>query len=110
MATKISNDIKSDGMKNTTKSQDGDCDDAATAAETPLSSPERESPASSPSIAVKAEGKVKPKVENDEVVSPEEILSKLVKDSQSKEDYSNWPLNDIKDPHANDVLYGRGGG
>lgn len=26
------------------------------------------------------------------------------------EDYSNWPLRDIKDPHSNDVLYGRGGG
>lgn len=25
-------------------------------------------------------------------------------------DYSNWPLVEIKDPHANDVLYGRGGG
>mmetsp|Transcript_3907 Transcript_3907/g.4800 ORF Transcript_3907/g.4800 Transcript_3907/m.4800 type:complete len:784 (-) Transcript_3907:91-2442(-) len=26
------------------------------------------------------------------------------------QDYSNWPLRDIKDPHGNDVLYGRGGG
>lgn len=29
---------------------------------------------------------------------------------EEEEDYSNWPLCDIKDPHGNDVLYGRGGG
>ena len=23
--------------------------------------------------------------------------------------YANWPYRDIKEPHANDVLYGRGG-
>lgn len=25
-------------------------------------------------------------------------------------DYANWPMKDIKEPHQNDVLYGRGGG
>lgn len=28
----------------------------------------------------------------------------------NKKQYLNWPLKDIKDPHDNDVLYGRGGG
>jgi hypothetical protein len=27
-----------------------------------------------------------------------------------KTKYENWPLRDIKEPHENDVLYGRGGG
>jgi hypothetical protein len=27
-----------------------------------------------------------------------------------KKKYENWPLRDIKEPHENDVLYGRGGG
>merc|ERR1712032_216705 len=27
-----------------------------------------------------------------------------------KEKYKDWPLKNIKDPHENDVLYGRGGG
>lgn len=27
-----------------------------------------------------------------------------------KKKYANWPMHDIKDPHPNDVLYGRGGG
>jgi hypothetical protein len=26
-----------------------------------------------------------------------------------KKNYTNWPLRNIKEPHANDVLYGRGG-
>lgn len=30
--------------------------------------------------------------------------------SKRKEDYSKWPLVEIKDPHPHDVLYGRGGG
>ena len=25
-------------------------------------------------------------------------------------DYKNWPMEDIKEPTINDVLYGRGGG
>ncbi|KAG7350302.1 hypothetical protein IV203_009662 [Nitzschia inconspicua] len=27
-----------------------------------------------------------------------------------KKKYANWPLRDIKEPHENDVMYGRGGG
>ena len=32
------------------------------------------------------------------------------KDAEDDQDYSNWPMKDIKDPCGNDVLYGRGGG
>lgn len=110
MTTKTSNDIKSDPLKLSTKSEDGDCDDAATAAETPLSSPERESPASPPSITAKAKENVKVEDGDGDAVAPEAILSKIVKKESSDEDYSNWPLHAIKDPHPNDVLYGRGGG
>eukprot|EP00979_Chaetoceros_neogracilis_P001615 scaffold279_cov246-Chaetoceros_neogracile.AAC.8 len=30
--------------------------------------------------------------------------------NEDEEDYSNWPMEGIKDPSTNDVLYGRGGG
>jgi hypothetical protein len=28
---------------------------------------------------------------------------------EERKKYANWPLKDIKEPHPNDVLYGRGG-
>jgi hypothetical protein len=31
------------------------------------------------------------------------------KKEEDKKKYANWPFRDIKEPHANDVLYGRGG-
>ena len=30
--------------------------------------------------------------------------------SKQKGDQADWPLDKIKEPHKNDVLYGRGGG
>mmetsp|Transcript_14573 Transcript_14573/g.16951 ORF Transcript_14573/g.16951 Transcript_14573/m.16951 type:complete len:786 (-) Transcript_14573:134-2491(-) len=38
------------------------------------------------------------------------ITDTIVPKSKSKKDYADWPLSDIKEPHTNDVLYGRGGG
>lgn len=32
------------------------------------------------------------------------------KEKPIKKKYNNWPLREIKEPHENDVLYGRGGG
>lgn len=32
------------------------------------------------------------------------------KKEELKKKYANWPLKGIKDPHENDVMYGRGGG
>jgi len=56
------------------------------------------------------------KKEGDEAVSEakkEECKKKAEKERKKKEElkkYANWPLKGIKDPHDNDVLYGRGGG
>jgi hypothetical protein len=41
----------------------------------------------------------------------EEILDSKgtsFKETQKKK-YADWPIRDIKEPHDNDVLYGRGG-
>jgi hypothetical protein len=37
----------------------------------------------------------------------EEAAPQLTEEERKK--YANWPLKDIKEPHPNDVLYGRGG-
>jgi len=42
----------------------------------------------------------------------ESFLSSLFQDEDDDDtqDYTNWPMEGIKDPSKNDVLYGRGGG
>ena len=47
----------------------------------------------------------------------EDSIQKEEKDERTEEEkeaarkkYENWPLKDIKEPHENDVMYGRGGG
>lgn len=113
------------------ESQEHDADanadaDAETDVETPFNSPERDSVAS-PSTAKKTTEvnvKIIKEDENDgndetEKKVPVAVdvllkLTELVKEEEEevKDDkkYSNWPLIEIKDPHRNDVLYGRGGG
>jgi hypothetical protein len=49
-----------------------------------------------------------------EVDSSEELVAEVPPPSlpltaEEKKKYANWPLRDIKEPHPNDVLYGRGG-
>lgn len=56
----------------------------------------------------------KPEVYVDEAEPEgEELIEDEKKDDGNKlEDrkkYADWPFRDIKEPHANDVLYGRGG-
>lgn len=43
-------------------------------------------------------------------VAAEDASQKELDSSKPKEDYKNYPFRGIKDPHPNDVLYGRGGG
>lgn len=45
-------------------------------------------------------------VQND---NDEDGVEEEKKDEAPKVDYSNWPLKDIREPHANDVMFGRGG-
>ena len=40
----------------------------------------------------------------------EETEEDRKKKEELKKKYANWPLKGIKDPHDNDVMYGRGGG
>lgn len=46
--------------------------------------------------------------EKEEAKKKEEVERK--KKDELKKKYANWPLKGIKDPHENDVMYGRGGG
>ena len=39
-----------------------------------------------------------------------EVSQETKEEPTPKKKHTNWPLRDIKEPHANDVLYGRGGG
>jgi hypothetical protein len=47
------------------------------------------------------------KGEDAEMKDPEEDEKKK---EELKKKYANWPLRNIKEPHDNDVMYGRGGG
>jgi len=106
-------------------------DEVETDIETPLSSPEREGVAtptnqgssatakkgsgSSGSPAnVAEESKIKSKSNGKDVLPSSlgmtSLRSNHCDEDEEDEDYSNWPLHDIRDPHSNDVLYGRGGG
>ncbi|KAI2512369.1 hypothetical protein MHU86_2031 [Fragilaria crotonensis] len=44
--------------------------------------------------------------------SDEKAATKKTKEEEEarKKKYANWPMRDIKEPHQNDVMYGRGGG
>lgn len=42
-----------------------------------------------------------------EAKEKEEAEKKRIEELKKK--YANWPLRDIKEPHENDVMYGRGG-
>ena len=37
------------------------------------------------------------------------ISQKIEEKTNDRRKYSDWPVRDIKEPHNNDVLYGRGG-
>jgi hypothetical protein len=50
---------------------------------------------------MKEEDKVKDEVDEEE---------KKKKEDELRKKYANWPLRNIKEPHDNDVMYGRGGG
>eukprot|EP00980_Cylindrotheca_fusiformis_P000610 scaffold154_cov129-Cylindrotheca_fusiformis.AAC.27 len=50
-----------------------------------------------------------------EVVEDKEATKRKAEEDRKKKEelqkkYANWPLRNIKDPHDNDVMYGRGGG
>ena len=54
------------------------------------------------------------KMKDDKAEEPEEKEKKDERTEEEKEaarkKYENWPLKNIKEPHENDVMYGRGGG
>lgn len=94
-------------------------DEVETDIETPFNSPEREAnivPLSSTSVTTSLEKEAKNMGSDDDEIGNQVIkalkvgLNPEVEVEDDDKDYSNWPLHDIKEPHANDVLYGRGGG
>jgi hypothetical protein len=50
----------------------------------------------------------------EEPEKPKETKEETEEEKQEREElkkkYANWPLKNIKEPHDNDVMYGRGGG
>ena len=47
--------------------------------------------------------------EEDDAAPEKDEEKKDDKPPAPKKDYSNWPLKDIREPHAHDVMFGRGG-
>lgn len=48
--------------------------------------------------------------EEEEKSDDEDEETKMKREAELKERYKDWPLRGIKEPHENDVMYGRGGG
>jgi hypothetical protein len=48
--------------------------------------------------------------EEEEEASKEDEETKKKREAELKEKYKNWPQKEIKEPHDNDIMYGRGGG
>ena len=48
--------------------------------------------------------------QKDEEALKEDEETKKKREAELKEKYKDWPLRGIKEPHDNDVMYGRGGG
>lgn len=103
-------------VTSTTKLKDVEEDEVETDIETPFNSPERETNIGpSPSTSITELKKEKKSMYDDSDVEDKvaKALSTVVRvklEGADEEDYSNWPMTNIKDPHENDVLYGRGGG
>mmetsp|Transcript_10907 Transcript_10907/g.16352 ORF Transcript_10907/g.16352 Transcript_10907/m.16352 type:complete len:694 (-) Transcript_10907:105-2186(-) len=99
-------------------------EDELTACETPLSSPEFQSPIVTRKMKKEKDQQVtesknqqeQPSLKDeDRQTSLGEAEAEVAKvsvdeDEDDTQDYSNWPMEGIKDPSKNDVLYGRGGG
>jgi hypothetical protein len=94
-----------------------------TECETPVSSPERDmaitrktrsssSSKASPNGSSRSTSIIPAKVSssNASCASADSGAEKDKDAEDVQDDYSNWPMKDIKDPCGNDVLYGRGGG
>lgn len=72
-------------------------------------------PASSKTEEIKKEDESKnedndSKDEEDGKSDDEDEETKKKREAELKEKYKDWPLRGIKEPHENDVMYGRGGG
>lgn len=81
-------------------------EDEKTACETPVSSPESQSPPTPRKMRRRDQNS-----ESDDQLDLIKRKSSASSCSQDDEgDYSNWPLQNIREPGNNDVLYGRGGG
>ena len=50
------------------------------------------------------------KDDSEEKSDDEDEETKKKREAELKEKYKDWPLRGIKEPHENDVMYGRGGG
>jgi|AntRauTorckE5430_2_1112549.scaffolds.fasta_scaffold08480_1 hypothetical protein len=86
-------------------------EDEQTACETPLSSPEFQSPIVTRRMKKDLENVIKKdREEQPDAKGEDSDTQETEVSNEDEEDYSNWPMEGIKDPSTNDVLYGRGGG
>jgi len=108
--TSIENIKEDDNIKIMVKPQQ---EEAETDVETPFNSPDRESSVGSPAtstISDKQQAQATVDDSDDASVKIAEVLRQSKSEEYDESDFDNWPLQDIREPHANDVLYGRGGG
>lgn len=108
--TSIENIKEEDNIKIMVKPQQ---EEAETDVETPFNSPDRESSVGSPAtstISDKQQAQATVDDSDDASVKIAEVLRQSKSEEYDESDFDNWPLQDIREPHANDVLYGRGGG
>mmetsp|Transcript_8753 Transcript_8753/g.21550 ORF Transcript_8753/g.21550 Transcript_8753/m.21550 type:complete len:721 (-) Transcript_8753:206-2368(-) len=101
-------------VSSSTDSELGD-DDASTKAteendsDTTMGSPDTKKEATSDAETEADDSDGKTQEEKDkESKEAEEAEKKRIEELKIK--YKDWPLKDIKEPHENDVMYGRGGG
>lgn len=101
-------------VSSSTDSEPGD-DDASTKAteendsDTTMGSPDTKKEATSDAETEADDSDGKTQEEKDkESKEAEEAEKKRIEELKIK--YKDWPLKDVKEPHENDVMYGRGGG
>jgi hypothetical protein len=94
-------------MKDASDSKDADSSNGSKHPDEPEDAELEDANANDESDDKKEEAE-KPKEKETE--EKEETEEEKQKREELKKKYANWPLKNIKEPHDNDVMYGRGGG
>jgi len=100
-STTDSEPIQADDDTSTKATEENDSDD------TTMESPKKEATSDVDETDAESDGKTQEEKDK-EAKEAEEAEKKRIEELKIK--YKDWPLKDVKEPHENDVMYGRGGG